>query len=172
MDDLKTRTDPSGRRAWASSALLLGMVALFCAGTNWGRTYPTFAKKTWVAWSLGHSLTARERRMQLYDSTYPVLMYICDTTPPDAVVLLPPAKVVDAGRPGEISLLSSPSSAYNFIYPRVPVNWGDPSPWREKIDRILVYNYWGLDLVQPGAVRGAENRTRIYPWPAGKKAPW
>jgi hypothetical protein len=156
---------------WGPSAALLFLVLCFCGLTKWGRTYPTFAHKTWVTWSAGHRLTAEERRLQGYDDTYPVLLYVRENTPPDAVILLPPGRLLGATE-SESPLLASPSSAYTFLYPRVPVHWGDPSPYRDRIDHILVWNHWGLDLVDPGAAKTEENRIMVCPWPEGRKVSW
>jgi hypothetical protein len=161
----------SARRAFLSSLLLAGFLVLFCSTTRWGRTYPTFARKTWILLETGNSLSAENRRIQSYDETYPVLLYIRDTTPEDAVILFPPGKYIDQRTPGDIPLLASATSAYSFIYPRVPVMWGDASPCRNRINFILVWDHWGLDLVQPGAVRTEENRIAVLPWP-GRPPSW
>jgi hypothetical protein len=156
----------------AASLILLSLVVVFCATTHWGRTYPTFIKKTWIVWSSGRVLTAEQRRLQLYDQTYPAVLYVRENTPENAVILLPPSKLIDDHIPGDIPILASPSAVYDFIYPRVPVHWGDPAPGKNKIDYLLVWDYWGLDLVQPGAPRSPENRTRLFPWPAGRVPTW
>jgi hypothetical protein len=140
--------------------------------THWGRTYPTLARRSLVVLRSALSLSPEERRLQLYDQTYPFILYLRDNTPEDAVILLPPTRFIDQATPGEIPLLASPSSVYNFIYPRVPVHWGDPSPWKDRINYLLVWNHWGLDLVEPGAPRTEENRIGLYPWPAGKRVSW
>ena len=46
-----------------------------------------------------------QRRM-LYDQTYPVLVYLRENTPPDAVILMPPEKYIDEKTPGDIPLLA------------------------------------------------------------------
>ena len=165
------------RRPLAGSAVLLLLLGLFCATTHWGRNYPLFAQRTWIVWSSGRALPVERRREMTYDSTYPVLMYIKESTPPDAVILLPPQTFITgqvSGDPnsGEIPLLASPSSVYNFIYPRVPVHWGDPSPWKDRINYVLVWHHWGLDLVDPHAAPTEDNDIAIYPWPAGKRLSW
>ena len=162
---------------WAASAILLALVVLFCALTQWGRNYPVFAKKSWIVWSTGRSLPLAQRREMAYDETYPVLMYIKENSPEDAVILLPPETYITGqvtGDPnlGNIPLMASPSSVYNFIYPRVPVHWGDPSPWKDRINYILVWHHWGLDLVDPTAAPDADNDIELVPWPAGKRISW
>jgi hypothetical protein len=156
------------------SAVLLLALALFCAVTRWGESYVTFAAKSWGAWVSGRQLPLARRALVIYDKTYPVLLYLDEVAPPDAVILFPPRQFVidQLNRKGEIPLLASPSSAYNFIYPRVPVHYGDPSPWKERITHVLIWEHWGLDLVAPGEKPTEENRVRLVPWPSGRKAPW
>jgi hypothetical protein len=163
--------EPSARRPLLYSLILLAVLVVFCAATRWGRTYPTFAHKTWILLRSAGSVSAEDRRVQAYDETYPVLLYIKDTTPPETVMLFPPGKLIDEQTPGDIPLLASATSIYSFIYPRVPVMWGDSSPWRERIDHILVWNHWGLDLVQPGAPKTEENNITIFPW-KGRPPSW
>ncbi len=167
---------PDLRRSRVYSSVLILLVILFCAVTRWGRGYPTFLHRTWILWSSGRSLPDEARRISGYDSTYPIALYLKENTPPDAVILLPPKQLIsdqtEKAAPTDIPILASPSSVYNFIYPRVPVHWGDPSPWKGKINYLLVWNWWGLDLVQPGVPHTEENRIQIFPWPAGVKAPW
>ena len=128
-----------------------------CLTTHWGRSYLTFARKTWIVWSAGRVLTAESGGCSLRrDLSGPALSR--ENTPEDAVILLPPEKLIDEKTPGDIPLLASPSSVYNFIYPRVPVHWGDPSPWRDRVNYILVWKHWGLDLVDPLAPKTEENR--------------
>ena len=106
----------------------------------------------------------------LYDETYPVLVYLRENTPPDAVILLPPEKLIDEKTPGDIPLLASPSSVYNFIYPRVPVHWGDPSPWKDRVNYVLVWKQWGRDLVPEAPADTSE--IALYPWPPGRRLSW
>ncbi|MEZ4655354.1 MAG: hypothetical protein R3E12_17625 [Candidatus Eisenbacteria bacterium] len=42
-----------------------------------------------------------------------------------------------------IPLLASPSSAYSFLYPRVPVHFGDDSPRKDDLTYVLVWKGWG-----------------------------
>lgn len=162
----------SRRESLLASAVLLLVLAVFCAGTRWGRTYPTFVKRTSILLRSAPSLAPESRRVQLYDSTYPVILYLRDNTPEDAVILLPPGTFVDERTPGDIPLLASDTSVYSFIYPRIPVHWGEPSPSKDRIDHILVWEHWGLELASPGEPRSAENRVQLYPWPAGEKLRW
>jgi len=138
----------------ACSIVALILLALFCVGTRWGRSYLEFAGKSWGAGKAGRRLSLERRQSVIYDQTYPVLLYVREMTPPDAVILMPPRQfVIDHfNRRAEIPLLASPSSAYNFIYPRVPVHLGDPSPEKARITHILVWEHWGLDRVDPGAI--------------------
>ena len=158
-------------RPLIASAGLLALLVLFCLFTRWGHTYPTFAAKTWVVWRSGHRMSVEERRAAVYDSTYSVLLYIRDSTPPDAVILLPPISFIVEHGPSEIPLLASAGSAYGVIYPRVPVHAGTPSPSIDRVDYILVWEHWGLDLIAPGAPRTEENRIQLFPWPRGRKVP-
>jgi hypothetical protein len=162
------------RSSLLCSTLLLALLTLFCAGTRWGRSYVELAAKSVDAWRNGRQLPLERREVAIYDGTYPVLLYLREVTPPDAVILMPPRQfVIDRYRRGtEIPLLASPSSAYNFIHPRVPVHWGDPSPEKDRLTHVLVWEHWGLDLIDPGAAPTEENRVAIHPWPAGRRAPW
>ena len=164
------------RSPWTASLALLALLGLFCVFTQWGRNYFVFARRSLLVWTTGRSLTLNARQSQAYDETYPVLLYLRENLPPDAVVLLPPesfiiGQVTGDPNSGNIPLLSSPSSVYNFIYPRVPVHWGDPSPWKDKVDYILVWHHWGLKAVDPQAVPGPDNDIALYPWPAGRRFP-
>jgi hypothetical protein len=167
------RTRKAAASLWRSIALLL-ILALFCAVTRWGRSYVAFAVKSWGAWQSGHQLPLARREMVIYDKTFPVLLYLDQAAPADAVILMPPRQfVIDRyNRKNEIPLLASPSSAYNFIYPRVPVHYGDPSPCKDRLTHILIWEHWGLDIVAPGTPETEENRVELLPWPAGRKAPW
>jgi hypothetical protein len=160
----------NGSRLW-SGALVLALV-LFCAATRWGRTYPRLVHRTGVVLSTGLGLTAEERRVAVYDETYPVLLYIRDNTPPDAVVCLPPRRTILDRTEMEAPILASASSAYNVLHPRVPVHWGDPSPLKDRMDYLLVWEHWGLDMVDPDAPRDEESRVRLYPLPPGTGALW
>lgn len=170
----RTASRADSRASLYGSLLALLLLALFCLGTSWGRSYLNFASRSWGALQSAPRLPLARRQSAIYDATYPVLLYLREVTPPDAVILMPPRQfVIDRfNRKGEIPLLASPSSAYNFIYPRVPVHHGDPSPAKNRLTHVLVWEHWGLDRVDSTAVPTAENRVRIYPWPAGREAPW
>jgi hypothetical protein len=58
------------------------------------------------------------------------------------------------------------------IYPRIPVHWGDPSPYKDRLTHILIWKHWGLSLVSPGEPRTDENRIEVRPLPPFRKAPW
>jgi len=156
------------------SLVLVALLVLFCIGTVWGRSYLNFASRSWGAWKAGRLLSLERRQSVIYDPTYPVLLYLREVTPPDAVILMPPRQyVIDRyNRKGEIPLLGSPSSVYNFIYPRVPVHYGDPSPEKDRLTHVLIWEHWGLDRVDSAAAPSLENAVKLYPWPAGRKAPW
>jgi len=135
--------------------------------------YPTLAANTQKVWAGGSVLTAADRRFRFYDETYPVLLFIREHTPPDAVVLLPPRsfikETVARRRPeGEdlTPLLAMASSAYSFIYPRVPVHWEEDAPLQDAIDWLLVWEHWGLDRIDPNLPRTDENRVRLFSAPA------
>ncbi len=158
-------------RAWPASLVLLALVVLFCAVTDWGRTYPKFASRTWQALVRTRGVPRADRLVRLYDDTYPVLLYM-RFLPEDAVVLVPPVAFVRRMRNNEIPLLASPTSTYSFIYPRVPVHFDQPSPFRDRIDHLLVWEHWGLDWVDPEAPHTEQNRVGLYPWPADREVPW
>lgn len=162
-----------GRGAPLASLILLTLVVLFCASTRWGRMYPRFAANSWKVWSNGHRMTAAERRLLFYDKTYPVLLEVRRSTPPEAVVLLPPHDFVKSrfalGRPpGDdmVPLLGSSSSAYGVLYPRVPVMFDEASPWRQRVTNLLVWDWWGLELVDPSLVHTEANRVQLFEAPA------
>ncbi len=159
------------RGAWTGSAFLLAAVLLFCRFTTLGRGLPAFARQSLMVWSVWRPMPPEERRLRTLDETYPAVAYIRDALPPDAVVLLPPRKWIIEHSRKEVPLLAAASSVYNFIYPRVPVHWGDDSPWKDRVNYILVWNDWGLDLVDPGAPRTGEE-VRLYPWPRGGAGLW
>jgi len=153
---------------------LLLLLTLFCLATHWGSSWVTLAGKTWGVWMSGHQLSYADRQLAIYDRSYPALVHLRDATPPDAVILLPPRQyVIDRyANTGEIPLLASPSSVYSFIYPRVPVHFGDPSPYKDRLTHILVWGSWGLDLIGMREQEVADDRMSLHPWPAGRSAPW
>lgn len=168
----RARERPS--RRWGSprlAALVLGTIlVLFAIVTRWGATYPRLADRTWRALDSGLKVSAEARRRAVLDETYPFLLYVREMTPPDAVILLPPREFILQRTKGDfIPLLASPSSAYSFLYPRVPVHERDDSPRRGDVDYILVWEHWGLEWVDPSAPRDEAHRYQLYPWPAGRE---
>jgi hypothetical protein len=150
-------------RSILHSLVLLAVVAAFCAFTQWGRTYVDFAVKTWRTVKLVQKMPMQRRWFLRYDETYPVLLYIRDKTPPGSVILMPPRQFIVDAFHGEIPLLASDGSAYSFIYPRIPVHYGDDSPSKDKATQLLVWNHWGLDQIAPGTPHTEENRIALYP---------
>jgi hypothetical protein len=142
---------------------------IFCLGTRWGGNYVTFARKSWATMKILRQVPGESRWMQVYDETYPVLLYIRDNCPPESMILLPPRQYFVDHSGGAIPLLGSPSSAYGFIYPRVPVHAGEEAPYRDRITHLLVWEHWGLDWVDPGARPTESNRIGLYP--VGLSAP-
>jgi hypothetical protein len=139
--------------------------------------YPKFVANTWRVWSNGHALNAAARRLLFYDETYPILLFLRKNTPPGAVVILPPrafvkSQVASRRAPGEdlVPLLGTSSSAYGVLYPRIPVMFDDASPWKEKATHLLVWDWWGLDLVDSSIPRTEANRLRLFEAPSGTGA--
>lgn len=155
-------TEPGGRR-WLWSGLLILLLVLFVTGTRWGGGFTTFAQRTWIVWSHGRGLSYEARCAAAYEPTFMTLLFLRDNTPPDAVVLLPPSEFVIGKSGRDVALLASPSSTYNFIYPRVPVHWGDDrAPMVDEVSHLLVWEHWGLHLVEPDAALTVDNRITIY----------
>lgn len=153
------------REAWLYSGLLLLLFAAFCLTPNWGRILPEAWRQTGQILHEGAVMTAAERRALFYDETYPVLWYLRENTPAEAVILLPPSKFmkeqVMSRRPaGEdlTPLLGLASSAYSFLYPRVPVHFGEPAPLQDRATHLLVWDHWGLDRIDAAQPRTEENR--------------
>jgi hypothetical protein len=160
------------RSGIAPALVLLLILVLFCAVTRWGRTYPQFASRTVRALVTGLGVDAEARRRAVLDETYPFLLYLREVTPPQSVILLPPRETIIAKLGVDtIPLLASASSAYSFIYPRVPVHDGDASPYAERANMIFVWDYWGLERVDPQAPRDEEHRYKLYPWTPGGSPP-
>ena len=160
----------SAREAWLASALLLLLFAAFCLTPNWGRILPEAWRQTGEIWREGTKHTAAARRAIFYDETYPVLWYLRENTPPDAVILLPPTKfmkdqVMSRRPPGEdlTPLLGLASSAYSFLYPRVPVHFGEAAPLLDRANYLLVWDHWGLDRIDTSLPKTEENRVRLFP---------
>ncbi len=163
---------PTPRGGALCSIVLLALLLLFCLTTEGGRTYAKFAARSWETWHKGRGLTADQKRLSLYDATYPLLLYLREYTPSEAVILLPPRQFVMDRSGGSVPLLASPSSTYNFIYPRVPVHFGDDSPMKDCITHLLVWEHWGLELLESDVAATPQNRIGLHAWPEGKGAPW
>ncbi len=155
-----------------ASLILLAGVVVFCAATRWGRMYPKMVVSSWRVWSHGHRLAAADRRLRFYDETYPILLQLKDSIPPQSVVILPPrgfvkAQVATRRPPGEdlVPLLGCASSAYGVIYPRIPVPFDDDSPWKKDATHLLAWDWWGLDLIDATIPRTEENRVRLFEAP-------
>jgi len=162
------------REPLLGSLVLLLLLAAFCAATESGRSWVALSVKTWNAWVTGRRLSLADRRLAVYDKTYPMLLWLRDAAPQDAVLLLPPRQFLIEQLDGkdQIPLLASPSSAYSFLYPRVPVHFGDASPWKERLTHVLVWDPWGLDLIAPEERPAGDARIKLCHWPAGRPAPW
>ena len=169
MAFLSCKLRPAAAAA-AHGILLLLLVTLFCTVTQWGRSYPTFARRSWLALRTALPVPREERILNLYDETYPVLLYMQEFLPPDAVVLLPPTQFV-RDHVGGIPLLASPTGTYNIIYPRIPVHAGDDSPALDRVTHLLVWDHWGLDQVAPGEEPNRDNRVGLYPLTSEGTAP-
>jgi len=157
---------------WFASLVLLLVLIAFCAFTRWGGTYARFASGSWGAWRMSRGMSAEARRLALYDDTYPLLLYLRDYLPEDAKVLLPPIDYIRGFYGREIPLFASATSTYSFIYPRVPVHHGRPSPFMKQITHLLVWEHWGLDYIAPGEPRTQENRIMLHDWPPGLEVSW
>jgi hypothetical protein len=152
-----------------ASLIFLVALAAILFGTVMGRSYTTLMGKAYL--SLTHGLWEERPAHLFYDETYSVLRYIADSVPESSVVLLPPRQfIIDEIGDGSIPLLASPSSAYSFMYPRVPVHFGDDSPRKDDLTHVLVWRHWGLENM--GLVPDATNETGLHEWPRGQKAPW
>lgn len=151
------------QRHWLWSGLLILLLVLFVTGTKWGRGFTTLAGRTWIVWSHGRHMTYEARCAAAYEPTYMTLLFIRDSTPPGAVILLPPSGYVIEKSGRDVALLASPSSTYSFIYPRVPVHWGDDkAPMADDISHLLVWEHWGLHLIDPDAELTRDNRVAIF----------
>jgi hypothetical protein len=157
------------RSVTCSAGLLL---VLLGAGaiTELGKTYPTFVSKAVRAWRVGRSLTAEQRQLSLHHDTYQVLLYVRSCTPSDAVILLPPREYI-IQKTGQICLLASPSSAYSFLHPRIPVHYGEASPYADRVTHLLVWEHWGLDRLSPARTPTEANRIALIELdPAGARS--
>jgi hypothetical protein len=153
----------------AASLALVALLAALLLGTTGGRSYTTLVGNAYLSLTQG---LWQERPVHLfYDETYWVLRYVVESTPESAVVLLPPRQfIIDQAGDGSIPLLASPSSAYSFLYPRVPVHFGDAAPRKDDLTHVLVWKHWGLDNL--GLVPDETNDTGLYDWPREEPAPW
>jgi len=155
--------DVPAKRRWLWSGLLILLLVLFVTGTRWGRGFTTIAGRTWIVWSHGSQMPFEARSAAAYEPTYMTLLFIRDSTPPDAVILLPPSGYIIETSGRDVALLASPSSAYSFIYPRVPVHWGDDkAPMADDVTHVLVWEHWGLNLIDPDAALTEDNRIAIF----------
>ncbi|MCA9726805.1 MAG: hypothetical protein KC729_03915 [Candidatus Eisenbacteria bacterium] len=154
---------------FVASFVLIAVLAVLLWGTAGGRSYTALMRNAYL--SLTRGLWTERPAHLFYDETYWVLRYIVDNTPPDAVVLLPPRQfIIDRFDDGMIPLLASPSSAYSFLYPRVPVHFGDDSPRKDDLTYVLVWKGWGRENL--GLPPGNGDDVELYPWPQGARAPW
>jgi hypothetical protein len=152
-----------------ASLVLIVLLVIGCLGTRVGYSYLTLVGKAYQ--SAKNGFQERLPTHLFYDETYMVLRYIVDQTPEDAVILLPPRQfIIDKYHDGSIPLLASPSTAYSFIHPRVPVHFGDVSPRKDDITHLLVWEHWALDRM--GLTPDESNGIGVYEWPEGQKAPW
>lgn len=151
-------------------ALALAALLAFLHGTHWGETLQDMAWRSWVAYTTGREFDLETRRALLLDDTYPVLAAINKRTPPDAVILFPPKELFRKER-SVIPVSAMASSAYNFIYPRVPVHYGDGAPYRDRVTHVLNYDHWALKTFWPDVKRTEANRYQILPWPGGAEIP-
>ena len=155
-----------------ASLLLLALLVAFCGVTRWGRTYPRFASGSWRAMQMARGMSTEARFVALYDDTFPLLLYLREYLPPDAKVLLPPVDFIRRKHGGDIPLFASPTSTYSFIYPRVPVHFGKPSPFKDGITHVLVWEHWGLEYVAPNDRPTEANRVLLTEWPADARVSW
>ncbi len=155
-----------------ASVLLLILLVAFCGTTRWGRTYPKFASGSWKALQMSRGMSTEDRFLAIYDDTFPLLLYLREYLPPDAKVLVPPIDFIRTQHGGDIPLFASPTSTYSFIYPRVPVHYGRPSPFMNEITHVFVWEHWGLEYVSPGARPTEGNRILLEDWPAGMRVSW
>jgi hypothetical protein len=151
--------------------ILIGLVILFCLTTRWGGRYVDLAVRSYHAVRIASARTVEQRRLDLLDATYPLLLYLREFTPPDAVILFPPRFFIVDHFGGDYSrLITSATSAYSVIYPRVPVHAGDDTPLKASPTHVFVWEHWGLELGQPGAQPTAENRYGVFPLPPSQGA--
>jgi hypothetical protein len=143
--------------------LALAVLLAFLYATHWGETLRDMSWRSWVAYKTGRQLSLERRRALLLDDTYPVLLEVNKRTPPDAVILFPPKELFRKNR-DFIPLTAMASSTYSFIYPRVPVHYGDGAPYRDRVTHVLNYNHWALRQFWPDVQRTDANRYGVLPW--------
>ncbi|MEZ4649314.1 MAG: hypothetical protein R3E97_11150 [Candidatus Eisenbacteria bacterium] len=166
----KAHHRPLDRSYYLWSLLVLVVLVIFCRTTMCGGSFVDF-QRTWVQTvHSASSLDFEYRRQLTYDQTYGILKFIAEQTPEDAVILFPPRQfIIDEVGKG-IPLLASPSSSYSFIYPRIPVHYGDDSPHKDDLTHLLVWNHWALDKI--GVEPTEQNRVAIFEWPQGLRPDW
>src|SRR5512146_902506 len=97
-------------RCWIGSVALLAILAVFCRVTTLGRNFPELTRQSLMVWSVWRPMDPEERRLRALDETYPVVAYLRDTAPADAVILLPPRQLVVESSDLEIPVLASASA--------------------------------------------------------------
>jgi hypothetical protein len=145
------------------SLLSLGLVAFLLWGTQWGTSLRQALQKSWISFTVGRHMSAQQKRLGVFDSTYRFLLRIRKYTPPDAVILLPPRSFI-RGQSAHIPLLASASASYSFIYPRVPVHYGEGAPWRRHVTHVLNYRNWALRTFWPEAASRTDLDGAILRW--------
>jgi hypothetical protein len=149
-----------------AAALLL---AAFLFMTRLGEIFRERTTKNWLAFKLGRQLTYEQRRRSHLDDTFRALLEIKERTPPDAVILFPPRALLREG--DVIPLAATASAAYSFIYPRVPVHWGDDAPYKDRVTHVFVHEHWPLAEFWPHVPRTETNRFGVIPWPGDREIP-
>jgi len=152
--------------------LIIAMLGffLFLFGTRPGAALRNITLRSWVAQKTGRELTLEQRRGLLMDQSYFLLLEINKRTPENAVILLPPRELLRSGKE-QIPLAASASATYTFIYPRVPVHYGEKAPYRDRVTHVLNYDHWALVTFWPNIPLTEENRFGILPWPGGRSIP-
>lgn len=150
-----------------TAVLILGA---FLFGTHWGHVVRDMVYRSRVAFATGRQLTFERRQQLLLDPTFAILVEVVRETPPDAVVLFPPRQVIQ-GELGFIPVAATASSAYSFIYPRIPVFYGTSAPNRDRVTHAVNYDHWVYKTFVPKAPRTEQNRHGIVRWPGGVDIP-
>jgi len=152
-------------------AAALVVLAVFVFGTHLGYIFRDMTRSSWVALRTGPGLTFEQRRGLLLDQSYAILVDINRRTPPDAVILFPPKARFQGDDVSFTPVASTASSAYNYIYPRIPVLYGVGAPNRDRITYVVNYDHWAYETFWPDVPRTPENRFGIVPWPGGIEVP-